>query len=257
MSIGIFKGTFCAHYHPPMDFCEMVKCAMRRPSQRPPGLPSRLQLLADLAGSALALAELSGVSRKALGEWLTGKREPSPYALRKFVEAGVDQEWLLTGKGLAPRSIAMGVVKSAAFPLTDPFGDSKSILSADADWLQIHLGLRKDNTLLIHAPDDEMAPAICRGEPILARSGGIPGLTWKLFVIRFFEGMPSVRWVKRDDERDGLFSVRSENEETHGHTLDGEDGFLIVGEVVWHGTKVISYTPTSRSGRAPMRRRQV
>ena len=242
-----------------MNFSELVIWGMRQSSPRPSGLPSRLQRLADLAGSVLALSEIAGVSRKALGEWLSGKREPSSYGLRKIVDGlGVDQEWLLTGVGPEPRSISSGVVKTAAIPLTDRFSENKSIISADVDWLRIHLGLRSDNTLLLHAQDDELAPTICRGEPVLARDGGHPGQAWRLFAIRFFDSGPVVRYVKSEDN--GTFTVRTENTESTRHFLGDADGFLILGEVVWFGTKVLPYPtvkPRSQSvaGLAPMRRR--
>ena len=237
---------------------EVVFWCMRQSAPRPKGLPSRLQRLADLAGSVLALSEIAGLSRKGLGEWLSGKREPSPYALKKLVDSlGVDQEWLLTGIGPEPRSITAGVVKTAAVPLADHSSDSRSMLSADVDWLKIHLGLNSSNLLLVHAQDDEMAPTICRGEPILARAGGTPGHSWRLFVVRN-ENEVMVRYAR--EEENGSITLRSENIEASGLSLGEEGGLAFLGEVVWYGTKVLPYTPPrpraqSLPGQTPMRRK--
>jgi transcriptional regulator with XRE-family HTH domain len=241
-----------------MDFSEVVCCGMKQSAPRPSGLPSRIQFLADLAGSILGLSEITGLSRKSLGEWLAGKREPSPYALKKIVVTlGVDQEWLLYGTGAEPRSITAGMVKTAAVPLTDSTSDSQSILSAGVDWLKFHLGLNASNLLLVHTQDDEMAPTIFRGEPVLARIGGTPGHSWRLFVVRN-EGVVMVRYAR--EEENNSITLRSENIESSGLWLGENGGLKFLGEVVWYGTKVQPYAPArsrvqSLPGQTPMRRR--
>ncbi|HYG91170.1 MAG TPA: helix-turn-helix transcriptional regulator [Azospirillum sp.] len=55
---------------------------------------------AKLAGNATRLAEKSGISRRAIGEYLAGKAEPSrPRLVAIAAAAGVRVEWLATGEG--------------------------------------------------------------------------------------------------------------------------------------------------------------
>lgn len=236
-----------------------------RPTQpRSLGLPSRLQHLADLAGSVVALAEMAGISRKSLTDWLTEKRPPSGQGMRKLVDRlGIDQGWLLTGEGEMPRAISGGVVRTdatALFDCSDP--SNRSILSADASWLRIHLGLSASNVLLYHPQDDQMAPTICRGEPVLARVGGSPDHhIWRLHVVRH-QGIVMVRYIKSMDNGGGVGLRTENNVDDYGYiaTEGSEDGINILGEVVWYGTKVLPYVPPrpraqSLPGQAPMRRR--
>lgn len=89
---------------------------MRKAQQRPEGLLSRIQHLADLAGSVAALAERSGQSRRTLTDWLREVREPTPRGLRRLVDAlGINQAWLLGGHGPAPRTLSGGALKGMDF----------------------------------------------------------------------------------------------------------------------------------------------
>jgi transcriptional regulator with XRE-family HTH domain len=64
-------------------------------------LAVRLVTVRDHAGwSQTRLAKEVGVSRGAVGQWESGRTEPSAANLREIaVRAGVDYDWLATGRG--------------------------------------------------------------------------------------------------------------------------------------------------------------
>jgi phage repressor protein C with HTH and peptisase S24 domain len=60
----------------------------------------RIQEACGRAGSAQALADKSGVSRRAIGKYLSGESDPSREILVKLAHAaGLQVEWLATGEG--------------------------------------------------------------------------------------------------------------------------------------------------------------
>lgn len=64
------------------------------------GFQRRMEQAAKLAGNATRLAEKTGISRRAIGEYLAGKAEPSRPRLVAIAEAaGVRVAWLATGEG--------------------------------------------------------------------------------------------------------------------------------------------------------------
>ncbi|WP_019644197.1 helix-turn-helix domain-containing protein [Novispirillum itersonii] len=67
------------------------------------GFQERMDTAARLAGNATRLAEKTGISRRAIGEYLAGKAEPSRLRLIAIAAAaGVRIEWLATGEGPIP-----------------------------------------------------------------------------------------------------------------------------------------------------------
>lgn len=60
----------------------------------------RMTRAAQMAGNATKLAEATGISRRAIGDYLAGKAEPSrPRLVAIAKTAGVSLEWLATGDG--------------------------------------------------------------------------------------------------------------------------------------------------------------
>lgn len=59
-----------------------------------------MEIAAKMAGNATRLAERTGISRRAIGEYLAGKAEPSrPRLVAIAAAAGVQVAWLATGEG--------------------------------------------------------------------------------------------------------------------------------------------------------------
>jgi hypothetical protein len=203
---------------------------------------------------------MAGISRKSLTDWLTEKRPSSRQGMRKLVDRlGIDQGWLLTGEGEIPRAISGGVVRTDATSLRDSSDPSnRSILTVDANWLKHYVLVRPDEVLLVHASDDELAPKICRGEPVLVRPG-VPGPNWRLMAVQIAEGNVIVRYVR---EEEGVYALRGGGEGgTEAWDLPpesfGKDKITILGEVAWFGTRVNSVRSSSPAtpSRAPMRRK--
>ena len=64
------------------------------------GFAERMFQAAQMAGNATRLAEATGISRRAIGDYLAGKAEPSrPRMVAIAKSAGVSLEWLATGDG--------------------------------------------------------------------------------------------------------------------------------------------------------------
>jgi len=160
---------------------QLVESGMRSPSKREPGIPHRLQHLVELAGSAGSLAELTGVSKRSLNDWLNSVRPPHPTLLIKICQAtGASLSWLRNGEGDAPSDIAAHVPASSKKKNVPSAGEFikltsletqpiQSIGSVSRVWAQLHLGLAPGQLLFLTALDDAMTPAIERNEPVLAQ----------------------------------------------------------------------------------------
>ena len=63
---------------------------------------ARIRLLGERVGSANQLAKQAGISRRILGDYLSGKSDPSREKLLALADAGgVSVEWLATGRTIA------------------------------------------------------------------------------------------------------------------------------------------------------------
>ena len=73
-------------------------------------LGDRIALVRKLAGwGQTKLAKEVGVTRGAVGQWEMGKTQPTSSNLGEIaVKAGVDYDWLATGRGYAPTSVLAG-----------------------------------------------------------------------------------------------------------------------------------------------------
>jgi len=92
-----------------------------------PGFIGRMRIAALLAGNGKILAERTGISRRAIAEYLAGNSEPNRPRLLAIAEAaGVSVEWLATGRDAAP------VVGLAACGLEGWFEERRLGLSAEA-----------------------------------------------------------------------------------------------------------------------------
>lgn len=163
---------------------------MRPSLPRQPGLPTRLQIVIDLAGGFDRAATRSGIARRTLGDWVRKKNHVVPVAqLARFAEGcGVDLHWLRTGEGDPPRRLTEAVLlpmptEPIAAELTPPvdlenvqvqpggqvgvasIGPS-TVLSLAPDWAA-SLGLGGGAISTVSA-DETAEPRIPLGEPVLA-----------------------------------------------------------------------------------------
>jgi len=61
----------------------------------------RIKYIIDLVGSAEKLANISGMSSRVIGQYLSGKTDPTRKKIIALAEAaGVSVQWLSTGEGL-------------------------------------------------------------------------------------------------------------------------------------------------------------
>ncbi|MCB1782493.1 MAG: helix-turn-helix transcriptional regulator [Alphaproteobacteria bacterium] len=92
-------------------------------------LPDRIRFCAQVAGSGDALSRASGIPRRTLETYLTGKSQPNTERLLILAQAaGVNPNWLFSGKGEAlPHGAAGGFadgrihIDSKAFALPSSF----------------------------------------------------------------------------------------------------------------------------------------
>lgn len=218
----------------PYGSSQVVKFTMRKAQDRPEGLLSRIQHLADLAGSVSALAEQTGQSRRALTDWLTEVRPPSTQGLRRIVDSlGVDPAWLLDGIGPAPTALRRPAEPLPGVTLTaidEP--QIRSILAVDGAWLHWRLGLRPEDTILAHQADDAMVPEIGVGEPVLCRAtSALPRQESTQTMLIRVEGEIQIRLVRLEDKRLTIFG---RNKQLEPITVAPKE-IEILGEVVWFG----------------------
>jgi len=145
---------------------------MRPSHSRQEGLPSRLQLLADLLGSVSALAETAGVSRRSLTDWLQGLREPQAAFLHRIADkTGVDYQWIREGQGEMPAKLLVNRPAPETVALTPISAPQvRSITHVDRNWASLRLGVSPDKIILWNQPDDSMEPMVGLGDPVLCRA---------------------------------------------------------------------------------------
>jgi len=154
---------------------------MRISAPRPPGLPTRIQTIADCIGSIKDLANLSGISRRSILNWASGRIAPHPaMVLRLATIAKVSPDWIFRGEGEPPATGAQGAqqeiqnrvaTSSSDFVNLTPAWDQPvhSIQGISRVWAHMHLGLGADQLVFMTATDDDLAPIIERNEPVIIR----------------------------------------------------------------------------------------
>lgn len=91
------------------------------------GFVGRMRIAAQYAGNATRLAEATGISRRAIAEYLAGKSDPNRSRLIAIAKAaGVSVEWLATGR------LAVPVVGLAACGLEGWYQERRLSLTAEA-----------------------------------------------------------------------------------------------------------------------------
>lgn len=225
---------------------------MRTRFDRPPGFPSRLQHLADLAGGLTRLAALTGLSRRTVSDWARGAHEPhSSQYVRVSESCGVDLHWLRTGEGHPPRKLdppgvvlqgAPAVSASELAPPVDLAGTIPvvaqgyaTVESLSAPWAD-DLGVGS-GAISVRSTDRTAEPTIRVGEPVLAAR--VRDAREEL------PFAPGAAWVVETDS--GIVFRRAE---ISGNTatltsLDGTtrervpvDALRVLGRAVWTGVRL-------------------
>ena len=213
----------------------------------------RLAVCADLAGSAAKLAQKSGISKPMIGDYLSGKSEPSRSRLIKIAEASkVSLTWLATGEEpLAVANEAKIVDRShlAMLPVLDVQASAGAgrvvteektlgFISFDAAYLR-SLNLAIADLFTMQGVGESMEPTLRSGEFLLCSKSEHhvqPGDG--IFVIRL-EGDILVKRLQRLPGR--KIKVSSDNDALYEpYVVELNDGtdFVILGKVLFvHGLR--------------------
>lgn len=223
---------------------------MRKPNQRSEGFPARLQHVVDLAGGINRCADLGGVNRRTLGNWLREVGQPTPASVERFAsQMGVDATWLRFGAGSAPSRLTAAAPPEGIHltPLRDP--GVRSILSVDPTWVHWRLGADPESLLLVHAPDDSMYPLIAKGDPVLGRKirpgDAPPGAVSRNIYLVEVDGEVILRAVVRQGSRTVL---KAENPAFP--TLEPKK-FSILGRALWTGRSLAPLQVEAKRGARP------
>lgn len=147
----------------------------------------RMEYIARLVGNATTLSRLTGISRRTISLYLSGETDPSRERLIKMATvAGVNLEWLATGKGsigrktgsLHPEEISIAedndYVSLPRYDL-DPL-DKKNVtekrfldnITINKFFLKKNFGVNNfDKIFFTDVHDDSMYPTISKGDLIL------------------------------------------------------------------------------------------
>lgn len=150
----------------------------------------RMEAAARMAGNATLLAAKVKISRRAIGNYLSGKAEPSrPRLVAIARAAGVSVAWLVAGEGpMRPSREAEAwgaregpegrVEQEVVVPSARPWGEpgepalvhSKRVvddLAFKTEWVRRALGVSPEVLVLIRAVGDSMEPTIRNGDLLL------------------------------------------------------------------------------------------
>ncbi|WP_372342159.1 helix-turn-helix domain-containing protein [Geothrix sp. PMB-07] len=232
---------------------------MRTAAAREPGLPTRIQILVDLAGGFARLASLSGLSHKALSDWARSIREPHPAQVVRLAEGcGVDPTWLRTGDGDAPKRV--GPVVQVSSPAGPPRASelaeaidlavedvpptavvltalgAGTVLSVDPDWAN-SIGLGGGGISWV-CTDRTASPIVQVGQPVLAAPVYEPETALAL--------NPDSVWVVSSAGRILLRRIQATDSGVVLSTIGAEprneittpDAFRILGRAEWSGVRL-------------------
>jgi len=139
---------------------------MRRPGDRDPGFPQRLQTLVNAAGSIRDLATETGVAPKTIGDWLRGVRTPHASTLVRFAkDANTTVEWLLEGT-------PFGTNRSPDFNLIglEASDGRDSLMGISSIWAEFWLGIHDTDDLTVVHADIALSPDIVAEEPVIIKT---------------------------------------------------------------------------------------
>ncbi|MGK7345428.1 MAG: LexA family transcriptional regulator [Candidatus Nitrospinota bacterium M3_3B_026] len=211
----------------------------------------RMEYIAMMAGNATALSKKSGVSRRAVGLYLSGKSDPTRKRLVAMAKAaGVTVEWLATGEGPIQRG---GRPRETAEDfLYVPFFDAGTLWDGtslprrsgggasfplDDEWIKNRLRDNSHSLVMITVSGDCMEPTINSGDILLLDIGQRDIVFDAIYALR--EGRAVVaRRVQR--MYDGRVKVKCDNTAYEDQVIpkNGTGAVDILGRVVWSGKKL-------------------
>ncbi len=140
---------------------------------------ARMLETAKLAGNASRLAAACGISRRAVGDYLSGKAEPTRPRLVAMAKAGgVSVEWLATGEGpmrsqfapsLSTSPINMEILKDAVIAVDEYISEQNLVIhpriKASLISYFVTLGGTKDSDVILVAEQNISALlALCESQ---------------------------------------------------------------------------------------------
>ena len=203
------------------------------------GLKERLKEAIQRAESANALAKKIGVSRSALGYWLSGEREPKVEALAKIAkETGVDLNWLITGEGSPDGgSSSTDLVFVPQLPVRASAGagavveqeQPAAMLAFSRRWLREH-GVSPSHASVITVWGDSMEPTLRDGDLVLVDTGQNQPHREGIYVLRMGEDLLIKRLAFGLDH----ITIISDNPAIKDEVVPRErlDDLAIIGRVV-------------------------
>ena len=220
-------------------------------------LSSRVRECAVLAGSGDILAERTGIPRRTLETYLSGRSEPKAARLASIIEAtGVSAYWILTGKGpmmedgspvesqteeeilkeyaLIPGYNIQVAAGAGAFPEQNVKPSRK--LAFRHKWLRFR-GLREKDLVLVFAKGDSMEPTISDNNTLLIDTSQRDLQDGNIYVIRT-DGHLIVKRVQQLLNKNILFISDNKTYEKMEVSPQDLNDLEIIGKVAWIGKDV-------------------
>lgn len=204
-----------------------------------------------------ALSERTGLPLSTLKKYEGSHREPCAEALAQITWAGINANWLLTGKGpMLLDDLSKPAYRAeeapadyAAIPLYDVRAaevggavvDSKQVvdfLRFKQEWIRAELRASPDDLYIIYVDGESMEPTLRPGDIILVDHRDQSQARDGIYVMR----MDGTLLVKRLQKMPGgVIKVTSDNPAYDSfnisHDQIGAD-FAIIGRVVWSGRRM-------------------
>ncbi len=219
-----------------------------------PEIAGRLKIAAKEAGGADQLADKSGIARRTLGNYLSGRNEPKASGLVAISRAsGFAVEWLATGEGepqadqvnetgaedgesdfaLVPRYDVAASAGHGSLVQSEQVVDYLAFRRA---WLARE-GLQEGKLALIQARGDSMSPAVESGDLLLVDLREQTATDDGIYVLCIENHLVAKRLQRM---LKGEIYIKSDNEayETQIVSLDGLNSLNIVGRVVWVARRI-------------------
>lgn len=180
------------------------------------------------------LADYFGGTRSGPAVWKIRGRIPVAECIRLAEEKGVSLDWLIMGRGEpdisderigAAAVIAQEVCDLPCFHMETYPNPQKPPMwfSVPKDWMR-ESGLSEENTFVVRAYGDGMAPTICDGEPVVINRNRreLDGV----FLVRFGN---QLRFKRMQHLVDGTVLLKNDNEQYRDEVVKDESSYEVIG----------------------------